>query len=815
MVPKCVFSIYAISCALLFLSWNIGDVNAQLPKRGRVNELIRRFEVQGSEDRQRRDSNENRSFEGGSQGMRHPFNRGQNTAFYDEPQPGTSYDPLPRSGALPTDKRSFSVDDYSEDDSDEDNDFDGNLGNDYRRDYRNNQQHQRGSSHQMRQTYDQGEEDDRDSIRYGNRDGYSDEEPSRREKGGRSPNGNLNLGKDFEDFNKRLGLSMDDYMSDTADDSLGSSHSSSDGRSNESNGYDDNRFSIYDDIQFVPRRNNRQPNDHVELSRTDGRRNAIHQRSDSSEDVSPSRESERVRHPSSDEYDYAYGRNGSNRSSPLNLYSYPEEDSSRGILPPTGNRKSMSSPSLLLRDDYSKPLDNYTDSYDSGEHIYEAIPGEGKYEDEINGRRQIRESGSLDKAAHLNRKEILPIRGIKKSASSYEPERRRSKMNDFFNKFRKSKNVDLPKGGSRGSQGFSKEVHTQEVSKNDRQDAMTPSAITLLSNYQRNFFLQKYSKPSGKVGGNVNGSASSSTGVKGLFSRSGKEDGLSITGELQMAAKQCIAKNTSKLSGLVLMKNLAFNDPELVKNYGYAVSSISDNCKNGVAGCLDMRPMIYKEEDPDAVSIVPTLPNIYILSTYEYLLTNLRMCGSLRTMVKNRVKENKLTPTDIVLMLSSEYFKGSVNRTLVKYLISFLMRKRVMDLEKYFLAVVISFTPFIKPALKMYFGERYAKLSTYTLDAEVNKMIGEMLDVALRWTQAFQRKFSDESNRILLKVHRRLAGYSKSRNRRLPRKFRTLEALLLRQKVASDVVSNQDQGFRLLIHQVLKYVQNLPVSVLE
>ncbi|SBO29565.1 conserved Plasmodium protein, unknown function [Plasmodium knowlesi strain H] len=90
-----------------------------------------------------------------------------------------------------------------------------------------------------------------------------------------------------------------------------------------------------------------------------------------------------------------------------------------------------------------------------------------------------------------------------------------------------------------------------------------------------------------------------------------------------------------------------------------------------------------------------------------------------------------------------------------------------------------------------------------------------MLGAALRWTQAFQEKFSDESNRILLNVHKTLASYSKERNGRLSRKFRTLEALLLRQKVASDVVSNQDEGYRHLIQQILKYVRNVHSTVFE
>ncbi|KMZ96524.1 conserved Plasmodium protein, unknown function [Plasmodium vivax] len=817
MVPKCIFSIYATFCALLLLSWNIGDVKGQPPKRGRVNDLIKRFEHGGSEDTQRRDSNENKSFQSGSQGWEQPLNRGQNTSIYDEQQPGTSYGPVRRSSAsLPTEKRSFSVDDYSEDDSDEDNDYGGNLGNDYPRDYRNDQQHQYGSSHQMRQTYDQAEEDDRDSIKHGNRDGYPDEGPPRREEGGRmTPNGNVYLGKDFEHFNKRLGLSMDDYMSDKEDDSMGSSNNSSDLRSNESNAYDADQSSIYEDIQFVKRRNHRQPNNHVQLSKTDGRRNAIYRSSGSDEEAPHSSESEIVRDPSSYVYDYAYGRNGPNRSAPLNLYSYPEEDFNRRTSPPVGSKKSMSSSSSPLQDDYSKPLDSYSDSHDSMNHLYDVIPGEEQYEDEINRRRTRPRYNSFDNAVHIDRSELLPVRGVKKSASSYQPKGGKGKMDNFFNKFRKSKRVDMPKGVSPASQGVSNSAHTQRGPKDGRQGSKSPSVLTLFTTYQRDLFLRKYSKVGGGSGGMGGSNASSSRGVKRLFSRSGKDDGQSITGELQTAAEQCIAKNRSKLSRPVLMKNLAFNDPKLLKNYEYAVSYISDNCKNGNAACLDIRPMIYREDDPDLASIVTSLPNIYILSTYEFMLTNLWMCGLLRTMVKNRVKENKLTPTDIVLLLSGEYFKSWVNNTLVKHLIAFLTTKRVIHLEKYFLAVLISFAPFIKPALKMYFGERYAKLSAYSLDVEVNKMVGEMLGVALRWTQAFQEKFSDESNRVLLQVHRRLAAYSKSRNGGLTGKFRTLQELLLRQKVASDVTSNQDQGYRLLIQHVLKYVQNVHLTVLE
>ncbi|KJP87381.1 hypothetical protein AK88_02938 [Plasmodium fragile] len=783
MVPKRIFSVYAISCALLLLCWNIGDVNGQPPKRGHVNELIRRFEVQGNEDRQQRGSNENKSFEGGSQGMQNPLNRGQNTAMYEEPQPGTSYGPMRSSNALPTETRSFSVDNYSEDDSDEDNDYGGNLGNVYERDYRSDQQNQRGNSHQIRQTYNQAEEDGR-----------------------MSPKGNVYLGKDFENFNKRLGLSMDDYMSDTEDYSFDSSNNSSDVRSNESNAYDADRSSIYEDIQFVKRRDNRQPNDDMHLARMDGRRNAIHHSSDSGAQVSPPRESGRVRDPSSDVYDYAYGRNGSNRSAPLNPYSYPQEDFNRRTLPPTENKKSMRTSSLPLQYDYSMPLDNYSNSYNSSNNIYSVIPGEEQYEDEISQTRTTPGYSSLDNTTRLDRNGVLPVRGVKKSASSYDPESRKSRTGGFFNKFRKSKKVDVSKG-----------VSTQQGLKDGRQDSKSPSLITLFSTYQRDLFLHKYSKPSGNIGGNVSGNVntSSSTGLKRLFSRSGTDARLSITGELQMAAEQCIAKNRSKLTRPVLMKNLAFNNSDLLRNYEYAVSYILENCKNGNSACLNIRPMTYSELNPDVASIVTSLPNIYILSTYEFLLTNLRMCGSFRTMVKNRVKENKLTPTDIVLLLSSAHFKSWVNQILVKHLASFLMTKKAVHLEKYFLSVVISLTPFIKPALKIYFGERYAKLSTYSLDVEMNKMISEMLDVALRWTQAFQHKFSDESNKILLKVHKELASYSKSRNGRLSGKFRTLEALLLRQKLASDVTNNQDQGYRLLIQHVLKYVQNVHFAVLE
>ncbi|GAW83808.1 hypothetical protein, conserved [Plasmodium gonderi] len=803
---KCKFLFFILPYSLFSLFWNTENVRAQPQKRGHVNDLIKQFETNGNLDTSQHSSNKNEPLARYFERKEHPLS-GRQRAIYEDDAAVTSYSSENRK-AFPTDKRSSDMYDYAGGRGG-DSDVSSGEGYIYSNDYRNDYQHSDGSN-QMRQKHTQLEGEMQN--RYSNRNSYPDEISTSRidEDERMKKKDNIYLGEDFETFNKNLGLTMDDYMIDSDYSDNGDVVQSKESKDN----FDDG-FSHYGDLQFIKRRKNQGINnsDLLSRSRVDGRRHAIYHDSDSNIALSSENEIQgrQYNNPYNYKHDYTYGIN--NQNSEPYYYTIPDsrnynDRSSHSI----NNGRSINSSEVSLEPGYSTPFDSNKSIYGSGENIYEYIPL-NEYQEKRNPREKEPKYISLDDMEHVDRNTSLPIRRDKKTFSSSQQQRSSSNA-ESSDRFKNGKKIDITKGVPNRYDNVSKQIYEQNKSKSVRRNSGSLSAVTVFNTYQERIFLNKLLKNS-----------SGSNKLKNMFSRSGAGGIVSITGEIKKAAEKCIAQNKHKLTRPVLMQNLAFKDSNLLMYYENNASYITSNCATGNGSgsssssianstgsgtdtCLKIRPMVY-EDDEKMLNALKMLPSLYILNMYEFILTNSRMCGSFKTLIKNNIKENNLTTTDIVLSLSNFYFQNVVNPILVNHLMNFLKTKNEIHLNKYYLGAMLSFVPFIKPAMKIYFGDNYSRTNLYVLDNELKKIFTELLIVSLRWTQAFQDKFSDVSNEILMKVNKNLTSFSTRRVGNMNEKFKTLDSILLNQKINNDLIANKDDKYRQIMKYIWKYINNI------
>ncbi|SOV23980.1 conserved Plasmodium protein, unknown function [Plasmodium sp. DRC-Itaito] len=331
-----------------------------------------------------------------------------------------------------------------------------------------------------------------------------------------------------------------------------------------------------------------------------------------------------------------------------------------------------------------------------------------------------------------------------------------------------------------------------------------PKSVYMFNEYQNNFFFNKILK------------SPSSNSIKKIFQKNTQNKNMSnivsVTKDLQVATQDCIIKNKNKLTKPVILKYIALNNKKYLNKYEYAMSYIHFTCnstnnkKSNM--CLDIKPMLYIENDKNISDMINRLPNIYILNTIEYILTDPKTSSSYKSLIKNNIKNHHLTVTDIILLLSNNYFKN-INSILVNHYIRFVNTKNETYLLKYYLSALISFVPFIKPAMKIYYDHTYLKLSLYTLNLEIAKVFNELLSVILKWSQAFKNENTHITNQIVIKMYKKLSSFSHNRNTNLGHMFRSLEVILRYQRMFNDIKKGKEDEYEVMISYFTKYMRNV------
>ncbi|SBT81113.1 conserved Plasmodium protein, unknown function [Plasmodium malariae] len=827
MKEKYILFIY-VQIVYFFLSWNTENVRGQHGRGGKVSDLIRNFESLTNENSSSSissrsnpsaisherdtsgtsylsnpstDLNTNNPFEKNSDNGEKLLSRGRDLE-YNEGE-GPSYVNTNRKFSPMNKTQQFTAtngDDYDDDSDDYDDD---------NKDY-------------LKQNYAQ----DNLSKMFSQQSRDVDDEYERTDK-----KENFYLGKSFDNFRKNLGLGIDDFKRNSdIYDNLNNRYS------NLSNGYDGT--DIYEDIQFLRPQNGETFNAAFIPSKLGSKDEAAYQ---NYKPLNGSSSSSTYNENIDDKYNYAYSVNPIYNSTPSNYQHSDDtkykESPPRSSLNYRSRRDNAYSDvnknehidegvdaSVHVQSEYSLPVDNisYLHTYrggikpnDSEDDFRKKLSSQKEYES-----REFYSVLKNLKSDDSNNNELL--RRNKEHQYVAELKRRNDKRNGFFHRFRnnsnnRNENNDVTnnriidrnnevrkkrfnfKGGKSPSNSDSTQKQREFDKMNSKNEgkSIEPLNVSIFNAYQNNLFLRKILR------------SASSNPLKNLFkSNSNTDNIISVTKELQEAAEQCISKNKNKLTKSLLMKELAFNDVKLLKNYDYAMSYITVHCnsKNNNT-CLDIKPMAYKEEDKNAGNVLSKLPNTYILNTFEFMLSNTTMCRTFKSVTKNKIRDNNVKASDIILLFSNSYFKN-VNPMLVNYIINFLTTKNAIYLKKYYLAVMLTFAPFIKPALKIYLGDRYMKTNKYLMDTEIQKIFTDLLFVSLQWTQAFQDRYSDANNMIIMYVYKSVT-FSKNANVLYSGVFKSLEQILYLHRIRSDMENNNtDERHKMIVSTIMKYLRN-------
>ncbi|SBT82763.1 conserved Plasmodium protein, unknown function [Plasmodium ovale] len=757
--------------ACFFTIWSSGNVRGQPVKRGKVSDLIKKFENPSNVSNLYPDSIVERSFERGYEDREQLLSRKKKTS-YDQQQPSTSYGNAGRKfyskDVIPSNEQRSTQggNDYNYDNTDDDDDDDDSDDYGYTPDSIDN-----GSPSSSRDYNHSGSGDD---SRDGNRG-----EGGR--VGGRSA---PYLGKSFDNFRKNLGLGMDDFSDDPE------LYDNPSGRSSPtSSSYDD--APIYDNFQFVKPKNLVGSNTDFYNTRDDRSQHAYDNKMLSSRNHIPTNEQE-----DENMYEYAYQINPIKDSENSNIYNYPIYNTS----PSTSSqfRRSNEPLDVHVESEYSLPVDNKNFPVNQiMEERQNANSVPTIFREKTKSTEEIHKYNTLNSPNPNFDDNIFP------GKSGYDPskgiERKKSSKKGFFKSFRKNKNEEETTVGLGRHRDMPKQIYNSNEKKVQK-EVNKLSNVEIFNIYQKNFFLKKILR-------------SDSNPIKKFFQRnSASEKIISVTNEVQKAAQQCVIKNQGKLTKQVIMQQLAFNNQELLKKYEYTISYITFHHHSNKDTCLDIKPMIYKEDDRNIGNMLTSLPNIYILNTYEFILSNPAMCSSFKYVIKNKRRDNHFSPTDMVLLLSTSYFR-TVNPTLVTYLMNFLRTKNEIYLKKYYLSIMMTFVPFIKPAMKIFFQDNYKNLNEYIINTEIQKIFNELLYISLEWTQAFKEKCTESTNKVILQMYKTLTSYSRNTNKSLSRKYKSLEMILHLQRMEKDLVNKKDDKLNVVINLIMKYMRNIYSTV--
>ncbi|CRG97071.1 conserved Plasmodium protein, unknown function [Plasmodium gallinaceum] len=280
-----------------------------------------------------------------------------------------------------------------------------------------------------------------------------------------------------------------------------------------------------------------------------------------------------------------------------------------------------------------------------------------------------------------------------------------------------------------------------------------------------------------------------------------------VTHELESVTGKCLVKNIPMLSNDIMLKNLCFNNLRTLKYYQQIISSMDFNCKSKNKSCIDIGPMVYNESKT-VNSIINILPNIYTLNMTEFILTNPKLCKQFKLELKKKKEKNYLNVTDIVLLLSNSYFKR-VNPRLVNHMLTFLKTQNHTHLIKYYLGVLISFSPFIKPAIKIYFHENYHNLTPHFLDFKIKSIIYDLIGIAHRWTAVFNKESTQQTTNINTNMLKTLKKFYNNTNVRFYKKFKSLESILSHEKILNDHQEKNYERLKAINENIMKYMNNI------
>ncbi|CAD2105956.1 conserved Plasmodium protein, unknown function [Plasmodium vinckei brucechwatti] len=758
--------------AIFMVFWKFGNGQDGNEKKRNVKDLIRRFEAGNNpRDLNNSSSTSTESADASYENRNTIPYETQNVAF-DDQQPSTSYANRSnnnqyarmdmKGNANIHGRGMINDEDYDDDDSDSDefnyrqpsDNYRGN--NNYMYDS-NVQIPKHGSKSNLHSNNSRDPNENSPSGNYGDQDFSQNNAPY--------------LGRSFDDFRNKLGLRPEDFSRDTG------IYSNTNIR-RDTGLYDEFNTPIADDIQYTKYGNSENSNNSTRERRGSGMR----QSPNNEHNARSNKNSNTYINPN--EHDGTY-------ANPDEYNSENQSTSSSQLMEHVLNSDNDSIDQRSVR---SNPLDYVSQNNDyrsnfggrinprNTQHIendnYSMLNSQRDYEDSDS-------SSSRNSGNRSNSRNNPPIRNIDRGNKD-DAQNRNNRLSHSNSAPALNKNY----GGAR-----------QSAPRSAPTNKIIESYIGIYITYQRNIFYNKITRVERSP-------------VKKFFKMSNSNDKIiSVTEELLNSSKQCIAQNINKLTRDVLLKNLALNNPNLIKNYEQTVSYIVVNSKyKNQESYLNIKPVPYKYSEIHVENSSTILPNMYILNTYEFMLSNQRMCSKFRTILKNKKRDNNLKPADVVLMLSFDYIKN-VSPTLVSNLTQFIKTKQSIYMKKYYFNAMMALIPFIKPALKIYYGETiYKDLTTYKIQSETKSIFDELLLISLKWAQAFKDKYSAADNKIILDMHRTISEFSTSKTRTLSRTFVSLENILYKELITNDMINNKDDNQKILISYIVKCFRNIYFS---
>ncbi|CDU20946.1 conserved Plasmodium protein, unknown function [Plasmodium yoelii] len=762
--------------AIFMVFWKFGNGKGGNEKKKNVKDLIRRYEsINNSNDLNNSSSSSSDLTDTNYEDRDNAPNRRQNVAF-DDQQPSTSYanrnngnqyGRMNMKGNANNDGNNMINDeDYDDDDDSDSEEFN----------YQEPSNNYRGNNNYMHNSNSQTPMYANKSYLYSSnfRD-PNENQPSENYDDQYSPQNNPPyLGRSFDNFRNRLGLNTEDFSRGTE------TYSNTTNKRNTGLNNDSDSF-ITDDIQYTKYESSENPI------------NSSRQRHDSGMRQSPNNEYNDRNNNSNNRNSNMYINTDEDDDSYSNPYGYNNQNQGPNASQVMRYRLNSDDDSIDQQSIYSNPIDDIStsDNYSlnfggkkksrSIQHIENdnssILNSQRNYEDIDNN-----SSRNGDNRSKIQNKPSIRIfdRGNKGDAQNKSKRLSYSNSNPILNKNYEPR---------------------QPITRNSTSNKILASYIDIYTAQQRNIFYNKNTRVE-------------KSPIKKFFKMNNSNDKIiSVTEELLNSSKQCIVNNINKLTNDVLLKNLALNNTNMIKNYEQAVSYIVFHSKiKNKESHLDIKSVPYKYSELHVENSSTILPNMYILNTYEFMLSNQRICGRFRTIIKNKKRDNNLKPVDLVLMLSLDYIKN-MNPTLVSNLIKFIKTKQSIYMKKYYFNTMVALIPFIKPALKIYYGESiYKDLTTYKMQSEIKNIFDELLLISIKWAQAFKDKYSANDNKIILDMHQTISKFSTSKTRTLSKTFVSLENILYKELITNDIVDNKDDNQKVLISYIVKCFRNIYYS---
>ncbi|CXJ27935.1 conserved Plasmodium protein, unknown function [Plasmodium berghei] len=760
MTRNLLFFIY-YHAVIFMIFWKFGNGKGGDEQKRNVKDLIRRYEsINNSNDSNYEDRD-------------NAPNRRQNVAF-DDQKPSTSY-------ANRNDDKQYGRMNMKENAKNDgnnmanDEDYDDDNSKSEKFNYHEPSNNYRGNNNYMYDSNTQIPMYSNKSNLYSSNFRDPNENHSSENYGDQySPQNSPNyLDRSFDDFRNKLGLSSEDFSRETE------TYSNTTNKRNTGLDNDLNSF-VTDDIQYT------------KYESTENPINSSNQRRDSGMRQSPN-----------NEYNDRNNNNGNNRNS--NMYINPNEydDTYTNSYGYNSQNKSINS-SYVMRYGLNGGNDNI-DQQTIYSNPIDYTSSNNNYSSSFGGNIKPRNIQHIenDNSSILN------------SQRDYEDSDRNSSRygDNRSNRQNKSPIRNIDRGNKGDAQNRSKRVaHANSIPILHRKydEERQPTAHSTITNKILASYIDIYTAQQRNIFYNKNTRVEKSP-IKNFFKMSNSNDKIiSVTEELLNSSKQCIIKNINKLTNEVLLKNLALNNTNMIKNYEQAVSYVVFNSKiKNRESHLDIKSVPYNYSEAYVENSSVILPNMYILNTYEFMLSNQRICGKFRTIIKNKKRDNNLKPVDVVLMLSFDYIKN-MNPILVSNLMQFIKTKQSIYMKKYYFNIMVALIPFIKPALKIYYGEKiYKDLTTYKIQSEIKNIFDELLLISIKWAQAFKDKYSATDNKVILDMHRTISEFSTSKTRTLSKTFVSLENILYKELITSDMIDNKDDNQKVLISYIVKCFRNI------